>query len=471
MNLLRTLVLSVLLLAVPVSADVSLPAIFGDHMVLQAGRAIAFWGSADPGEKVTVKAAAQEKSATADEKGKWRITLDPIDSKTAIELAVTGKNTITFKDVLLGEVWLCSGQSNMEFSLKRASNADEAIKAADRPTIRLFKVGRAVKDQPQEDVAGGKWELCTPQTAADFSAVAYFFGVDLQHALGDVPIGLIQPSWGGTRAEAWMPRKTFDVLKLPYEPAWTQEWLHPKPNRNSTQPAIVRPHEAPAVLYNGMIAPIAGYALRGVIWYQGETNTAYPDQYRDVLAAMITSWRTAWGQGDFPFLIVQLPNFRNTRFWPTLRAAQQRVANEVPNCGLAVTIDLGNPKDIHPTNKQPVGHRLALLAEKLAYGKDVECSGPVFKSVMVDGDNAVVSFDHVAEGLVARGGEVQGFELAGPDGKFLPARAKIDGNNVLVQSEGVSSPAMVRYGWENDPTCTLYNQANLPAAPFEAKVK
>jgi sialate O-acetylesterase len=451
-----------------VLADVKLPAIFGDHMVLQRGIKVPFWGTADAAEKITVKAAGQEKSMTADSNGRWRVQVDPIEATDPIEVTVSGKNTITFTDVLIGEVWLCSGQSNMGFAVKRASNATATIKAANQPKIRLFTVGRAIKDEPQSETAG-EWQVCSPETVGDFSAVAYFFGSALQQKLNQ-PVGLIESSWGGTRAEAWLPKPIFDSLKLPYEPEWTEQWLHPKKVPGAAQEPE-RPHEAPAVLYNGMIAPLAGYAIKGAVWYQGETNTAYPDQYHDVLSALIKSWRTAWAQGDFPFLVVQLPNLKNNRFWPTLRAAQAQVAKDVPNVGLAVTIDLGDPKDIHPKNKLPVGQRLALVAAKIAYGKDVPYSGPTFKSIEIDGSNAVISFDHVYDGLVSKGGDVQGFQVAGPDGKFVPAHAKIDGEKVVVSADSVPSPKVVRYAWENDPKCTLYNKADLPATPFEATVK
>ena len=451
-------------------ADVKLPAIFGDHMVVQRGMKVPVWGTADAGEQVTVKVLGQEKSATADDKGNWRVSLDPIDSAEPVELTVAGKNSVTFKDVLPGEVWLCSGQSNMGFQLSRAANAADALKAAERPKVRLFKVGRAIKDEPQTEMSG-KWELCTPEKAKSFSAVAYFFGSELQDTL-NVPVGLIESDWGGTRAEAWIPRPTFDALKLPYEPAWTEQWLHPKQDPKAKRPEPARPHEAPACLYNGMIAPFAGYAMRGAVWYQGETNTAYPAEYRRVLASLVTSWRESWGQGDFPLLVVQLPNFLGpSRDWATLRDAQAKVGSELPNVGIAVTIDLGDPHNIHPTNKQPVGHRLALIAQKIAYGKDVPFSGPTVKSVQTSGNDIAITFDHVQGGLIAKGGELLGFELAGADGKFVPATAKIDGDRVIVSADGVTSPISVRYAWSNNPKCNLFNGAELPAAPFEAKVR
>jgi sialate O-acetylesterase len=451
-------------------ADVKLPAIFGDHMVVQRGAKVPVWGTADAGEAVIVKAAGQQQTAKPDAKGNWRVELPPIESKDPIEITVSGKNAIVLHDVLAGEVWLCAGQSNMVFPLARASTADEALKTAERPTMRFFKVGRAIKDQPQTELAGGEWVVCTPKTAPAYTAVGYFMGAELQDKL-NVPVGLIESDWGGTRAEAWIPREAFDALRLPYEPEWTEQWLHPKQNPKAKKPEPARPHEAPAVLYNGMIAPLAGYAIRGAVWYQGETNTAYPAEYERVLGALATSWRAAWKQGDFPLLVVQLPNFLGkSRDWATLRASQAKVAKDLPNVGLAVTIDLGTPDNIHPTNKQPVGHRLALIARKMAYGQDVACSGPTFKSLEVNGGEAVATFDHVDDGLVARGGEVLGFELAGDDGKFVPATGKIKGPTVVLQADGVASPKAVRYAWANDPKCTLYNTIDLPAAPFSTQM-
>jgi sialate O-acetylesterase len=451
-------------------ADVKLPGIFSDHMILQREMKIPVWGTADAGEKVTVKAAGQTQTATADDKGKWRVALDPIESSDPIEMTVSGKNSITFKDVLIGEVWLCSGQSNMSFALKTASNGEEMVKSAgNRPKIRLYTVDRVIPNTPSEDTKG-HWDVSSPEVAADFSAVGYLFGLQLQQKLNQ-PIGLIDSSWGGTRAEAWIPRPVFDALKLPYEPEWTEQWLHPKQNPNAKHPQPERPHEAPAVLYNGMINPIVGFPIRGVIWYQGETNTAYGEYYRKVLTALITSWREKWGEGDFPFLIVQLANLKNSRFWPILREGQAQVAHDLPNVGLAVTIDIGNPDNIHPHDKQTVAERLAAAALKIAYHQDVPYSGPTFKSMEVKGNEAIIHFDHTDGGLKNKGDEVKGFQIAGADNKFVPATAKIQGNDVVVSAEGVSDPKTVRYGWENNPTCTLYNGANLPAVPFDTSVK
>lgn len=476
MNRRAVLIPLLLACATVARADVKLPAIFGDHMVLQRGMKVPVWGTADAGEHVTVKAAGQEHAATADAKGRWRIALDPMDSAQPIDLTITGKNTVRLTDVLVGEVWVCSGQSNMSFPVHNASTGPEALKSADRPNLRLFKSARAYTKEPQADLPPTKWQLSSPESAKDFAAVGYFFATDLAKDV-HVPIGLIESDWGGTRAEAWLPKPVFDSLKLPYEPAWTEQWLHPTPNAKGGEgeplPARDRSYMAPGVIYNGMIAPIAGFAIRGVIWYQGETNTAYPADYRNVLSALVTSWRAAWQQGDFPFLVVELANFgTKTRDWPTLRASQAQVAHDLPNVGLAVTIDLGDAHNIHYKDKQTVGHRVALVARHLAYGQaDVPYSGPTLKSAQANGAEVTLTFDHANDGLVAKGDTLKGFELAGADGKFVAAQARIVGDNVSLHADGVSSPAAVRYGWANDPQCTLFNRANLPASPFEAKLR
>jgi len=458
-------------------ADVKLPAIFGNHMVLQRGMKVPVWGTADAGEKVTVKVLTQEQSATADSKGSWRVTLDPLTSDEPIEVSISGKNQIKFSDVLIGEVWVCSGQSNMERRVDQSANSEQEIKNSDHPKIRLFVVQHNFTDEPQSDVKGGEWMVCSPETIAHFTAVGYFFGRELQEKL-NVPMGLIESNWGGTRAEAWIPKDAFDRLHLPYEPAWTEEWLHPKPNPASTRPTPERPFEAPAVLFNGMINPLVGYAIRGVIWYQGESNAPHPEQYREVMASLISSWRQRWGEGDFPFLVVQLANFHvpknNTSVskgdddsgWPGVREAQAQLVNSVPNVGLAVTIDIGESRDIHPKNKQDVGKRLALAAEKIAYGQNVEYSGPTIKSMQVQDGKIVLTFDHADGGLVNKGDAVEGFEIAGQDGKFVKADAKIDGDKVVVSSDQVKEPKQARYGWFDDPKCTIYNKSGLPMGPF-----
>ncbi|HZZ42617.1 MAG TPA: sialate O-acetylesterase [Tepidisphaeraceae bacterium] len=456
-------------------AGVKLPKIFGDHMVLQRGMNAPLWGWADPGEKITVSLPGSSQNTVADLSGHWRITIPPMQPPAPVSIVVTGKNSITINDVLFGEVWICSGQSNMQFALSHASNARHALATADHPTLRLFVAEREFNDQPQDDLNDGHWEISSPKTAHDFSAVGYFFGAELLDAL-NTPIGLIEADWGGTRAEAWIPRKIFDQLPLPYEPQWTEAMIHPRPPGVTTGPAGLELEQAPARLYNSMIHPLARYAIRGVIWYQGESNAPYPAQYADVMTALIKSWRTAWNQGDFPFLIVQLANYDVTHAieiqapelgggWPRIRAAQAKLASDLPNVGLAVTIDIGNPKDIHPRNKTEVGRRLALAARKLAYGQSIESAGPTFRSLQIDGPNVTVSFDH-ADGLKSKGDPLQGFEIAGPDNQFSPGIATILGNQVIVTSNTIKSPLSIRYGWSDNPTCTLYNSSNLPAVPF-----
>ena len=455
----------IVFIASSVRADVKIAGIFGDHMVVQRGMKIPIWGAADPGEKISVKVLQQEQTATADDKGKWRVTLDPIDSKEPISITVAGKNSITLNDVLVGEVWVCSGQSNMERRVDQVADAKETIASADHPQIRLFIVQHANDDQPQDDVKGGKWMICSPETIPHFTAVGYAFGLDLQQKL-NVPMGLIESNWGGTRAEAWMTKQAFDRLNLPYEPAWTEESVHPKQDPASTKPTPARPFEAPAVLYNGMIHPLAGLAMRGVIWYQGESNAEHAEKYADVLGAMIKSWREAWGEGDFPFLVVQLANYKSNGKWADVREAQAAMTTQLPNVGLAVTIDIGESNNIHPMNKAEVGRRLALSAEKIAYGQDIVYSGPTIKSIRIDGDKAILTFDNIGGGLKVKGDKLEGFEVAGEDNNFVSADAKIDGDKVIVTSDAVKSPKVVRYGWADDPRCTLYNDADLPAVPF-----
>ena len=319
------------LAAFQVRADVKLPGIFGDHMVVQRSMKIPVWGWADSGEKVTVKVLQQEQAATADDKGKWRVVLDPVASDAPITITVSGKNSITLSDVLVGEVWLCSGQSNMERRVDQVANATETIAAANHPQIRLFVVDHANELEPRDDIKGGSWMICTPESIPHFSAVAYTFGLNLQDNL-HVPMGLIESNWGGTRTEAWTPKAALERLNLPYEPEWTNSILNGHPaisttlpehptavQRSATRPVAPRPFEGPSVLYNGMIHPLAGFAMRGVIWYQGESNSPHAEKYRDVLGAMIKSWREVWGQGDFPFLVVQLANFHADGRWAELR--------------------------------------------------------------------------------------------------------------------------------------------------------
>jgi sialate O-acetylesterase len=634
------------------AAQVRLPRIFGSHMVLQQGIDVPVWGWTDAGAAVTVTLGDAAQKAVAGADGRWSVRFGPLKAGGGpLTMTVTGANTITLTDILVGEVWVGSGQSNMEMSVGSSNNAAEEAAAATDSEIRFFTVPRRVSQKPLDDLAGGQWEACTPDTVRGFSAAAYFFGRRLRKDLG-VPVGLIHTSWGGTPAEAWTTRPTlesdpdyapildrfktsgpdYEKARAEYErklKAWEQTaadpgnkgfgegWADPATDvsawkamdlpaamesqadlnidgavwfrrevaipdawagkdlllelgsvddfdvtyfdnvqvgatgqdtplwwavpRKYTVPgrlvkggkAVVavrvfdhwntggivgqggtmriapagspdsgavglagpwrykvefavdtskrgpRPSEpmgpdhphSPAGLWNAMIRPIVPFAIRGAIWYQGETNAGRAYQYRKLFPAMITDWRKAWGQGDFTFLFVQLANFTARKDepdeseWAELREAQSMTLG-LPKTGQAVIIDIGDAVDIHPKNKQDVGLRLALAAEAIAYGKGIVYSGPAYKGLKIDGGKAVLTFEHIGGGLVAKGGKLTGFAVAGADRKFVWADAKIEGDTVVVSSDKVAAPVAVRYAWANNPDCNLYNKAGLPASPF-----
>ncbi|UCD50434.1 MAG: hypothetical protein JSW27_23280 [Phycisphaerales bacterium] len=481
-------------------ADIRLPAIVGDNMMLQAGEEAPLWGWADPGETVYLSVSwhRMERRTTADADGKWTISVKTPPAGGPYEITLKGKNTIAIKNVLVGEVWVCSGQSNMQWSVQNSANSEQEIAAAKYPKIRLFSVARKVADTPQAD-CDGTWAECSPETVPGFSAVAYFFGRQLHEEL-KTPIGLIHTSWGGTPAEAWttsammksdpdfkpiLDRYADAVANYPqalvkfkerleqWQKASEQAKAEGKraPGRPYAPLGPGHPH-SPSGLYNAMIAPLIPYAIQGAIWYQGESNAGRAYQYRKLFPAMIESWRKTWGQGQFPFLFVQLANFMQTKdepsdsAWAELREAQTMTL-DLPNTGMAVIIDIGEADDIHPKNKQDVGKRLALWALAKTYGHDVVWSGPLYKSMETKDGKIVLRFDHVDGGLVAQGGNpVKGFALSGADKKFVWAEAEIEGDTVLVSSEAVAAPVAVRYAWADNPVCNLYNQAGLPASPF-----
>lgn len=628
-------------------ADVKLPSIFSDHMVLQQSAAVPVWGWAAPGESVTVSIGNEKKATKADKDGNWTVKLDPIKPEPNLTLTVSGKNTITVQDVLVGEVWICSGQSNMEFPVKYSRNAAKEIASADYPEIRMYILSRALLPKPVVDNKG-EWIVCTPADVAKFSAVGYFFGRELNQAL-KCPVGLINTSVGGTTVEAWTSAPGFlndpDLENLAnqqlealerfpddekhffekihdweskygsdegnkgLEAGWAKPDFDDSGWKTATLPATFKalglkgggsvwfrnilqyPDPAPTkafrftvgngsdvktvylngveipreegkplfhpqkvwfnvpegalhagantmvirvyshtdtggisvaaskmgfpgltaspeldrwhyqienagpeltdearkalpsppylsealtatMLFNGMINPLIPYGIRGAIWYQGESNVDRAQMYRRALPAMIEDWRNRWKEGDFPFYIVQLPNcdpeptHPGSDAWAVLRDSQSAVAASVPNTGLAVTIDIGESKQIHPADKQDVGHRLALVALAKTYGKDLEYSGPVYQSMEIAGDTIRLKFTH-ADGLTAKGGPLKQFEIAGQDRKYVPADATIDGDTVVVSSPSVTGPVAVRYAWANDPAgCNLYNSAGLPASPF-----
>jgi sialate O-acetylesterase len=485
-------ILSLLFVAGALHGAVRLPALISDHMVLQRGAPVRIWGSADAGEAVRVDFQGQSVSTKAGTNGKWVAWLKPLAAAGPLEMTVNG---VTIKDVLVGEVWVGSGQSNMEFALQTAVNHDEEIARADFPMIHLFIVKRIVAEQPAEDV-GGSWQVCSPQSAPRFSAVEYFFGRHLYNTL-HVPMGLIESNWGGTPAQSWTSKPALEsdpALKFilddwartldRYPDAkerydkqladWNQAAEAAKaagkaPPGRPRAPGGPGHQDTPAGLYNGMIAPLTPYAIRGVIWYQGESNAteAHAYKYRRLFRDMIEDWRAQWGEGDFPFLFVQLANYKTNNWWPVLRESQTETL-QLRNTGMAVTIDVGESGDIHPKNKQDVGKRLALAALQIAYHEPGEWSGPMYRQITAEASGLRVWFTH-ASGLQARGGgALTGFTIAGPDGSFVPAEAKIDGNSIVVWNPQVASPAAVRYAWADDPVCNLINAAGLPASPFRS---
>ncbi len=473
-------------------ADVKLPAVFSDNMVLQKGEKIPVFGWADSGEAVTVKAGAQSAQATAGADGKWKVTLDTtkVDSARPFEVTVAGKNNIAIKNVLVGEVWVASGQSNMEMSVNGVKNAADENKAADFPAVRMFTVKKATSDTALKDVTG-TWVVAEPGKIGGFSAVGYFFARELNQTL-KVPVGVIHTSWGGTVAEAWTSpealkadadfepildrytkaKEGYPAAKARYEEA-VKAWEAGGKKGNAPRgPGGPNNPNNPSVLYNAMVSPLIPYGIRGAIWYQGESNAGRAYQYRKLFPAMITDWRKQWAQGDFPFYFVQLANFQaktdqpGDSAWAELREAQTMTL-KLQNTGQAVIIDIGDDKDIHPKNKQDVGKRLAQWALKKDYGRDVEDSGPLFDSIQVEGDAVRVNFTH-ASGLTAKGDKLTSFAVAGEDKKFVWADAKIEGNSVVVKSPAVAKPVAVRYGWANNPDANLYNGAGLPASPFRS---
>ena len=475
-------------------ADVKLHGLFSDNMVLQLGARAPVWGWADEGEKVTVSYRGSRVSTTA-RNGKWMVKLPGLKAGSPDTLVVEGKNRIELKNVVVGEVWICSGQSNMEWPLSRSYESGKDIAAAANPNLRLFTVPKLKANEPVNDVKA-RWEEANPETVGNFSAVAYYFGRDLQKARG-VPVGLIHTSWGGSPAEVWIREAL-----LAANPGYKRDILDPYPaqakrfqeelakwekevealKKEGKQPARGRPwaNWKPAELYNGMIAPLIPYAIKGAIWYQGESNAGRAHQYRTLFADMIRNWRDDWGQGDFSFLEVQLAPWDKGKKrspeeitalpgesdWAELREAQWLATKVLPKVGMAVITDVGDKDDIHPTKKEPVGARLALAARSIAYGEKIIASGPRFKSLKVKGDKAILTFDSVGGGLEARGGRLRGFAICGEDRKFVWANAGIDNGKVVVSSPQVPRPVAVRYGWADYPVVNLFNQEGLPASPF-----
>jgi len=502
----------VLCVAVPLTAaaDVSLNNMFGDHMVLQQGIKNRIWGKADPGEAVMVALAGQTKTTTVAPDGGWEVFLDPIlEYGGPHALTVKGKNTVTFTDVLIGEVWICSGQSNMQWSVNQANDPDLEKAAATFPNIRLISVPQVGTQEPQWTFSG-TWQVCSPETVGGFSAVGFFFGRQLHQTLG-VPIGLIDNAWGGSAAEAWVRRdrlaahptlaaiherwqtmeagheaeqaafdakvKAWEEAAAKAKAAGTQPPARPDPRANP-EGRMRKGNARPGNIHSGVLTPSIGYGIRGAIWYQGESNAGRAFQYRELFPFMIESWRADWGLGDFPFYWVQLADFKPEKpepadsDWAELREAQTMTMKRLANTGEAVIIDIGEGKDIHPKNKQDVAMRLARWALAETYKVPaITCRSPLYRAVEKQGSKMVLAFDHVEPKAAGWRpfdvNEPVGFTIAGADRKFVSAEARIlpDGR-IEVWSDGIPEPVAVRYAWADNPVCNMYSVAGLPLTPF-----
>lgn len=478
---------------------------FSDNAVLQQHARVPVWGTANPGEKITVSVQKQNVSASADKSGRWLATLNDLSPGGPFEMTISGGNTVTLRNILVGEVWFCAGQSNMVLPLSATLDGPEEAARADYPQIRLFnemKAGTENAGWPERD-EHAQWQTCSPESAAAFSATAYYFGRDLYKAR-KVPVGLVHASVGGSKIDAWSDLG--ELQKEPLAKPILDRWAKDTANYDkliaayrvsyekwSTSAAAARaegspiPKEPrriygpghvyePGGLYKKFVVPFMPYAIRGVVWYQGESNAYTAALYARLFPSMITSWRKAWGEGDFPFLYVQLPRYDSNSAphpyydkvqWPELREAQLKTLS-LPHAAMAVTIDIeDDPHNIHPKRKQEIGERLALAARGAVYGESLAWSGPIFKGMTIDGAVATISFQHAESGLKTKDGAPPvGFAIAGEDGIFVPADAEITGNNVKLRSDKVPKPVAVRYAWDGAPDVNLYNKDGLPASPF-----
>jgi sialate O-acetylesterase len=490
---LLALLVFALLAATLTLAEVKLPALLSDGAVLQRDLPTHFWGMAAPGEKVTVSFRGERKTATSDALGHWSIYLSPSKPGGPFEATITGQNTITIHDIYVGDVWLASGQSNMEFELEKAQDGAAEVARANCPQIHLLQVKRYFAEIPQEDISTTGWHTCSPETIRQFSAVAYYFAKNIQPRI-KVPVGIIASYWGGTQAEAWtsLTALTSDAALTPLLAAHARMIgeQNDAVRQQKIEQALVDDAKAkgmpppkflwhpdprmwqPGELFNTMVYPLTPFPIKGVIWYQGESNSIKkraPYLYNRVFETLIRDWRARWGEGNFPFLFTQISNFTSDdgEDWPAIREGQRHTL-ELRNTGMAVTIDIGDPEDVHPTNKLDVGNRLALIARATVYGENVEYSGPLFRELTRESNALRIYFDHVGTGLLIKGPVLKSFEVAGADGRFLPAEATIDGNTIVVTNPQISDPISVRYGWANSPDCNLFNREGLPASPFQA---
>lgn len=467
-------------------SPLKLPGLFSDNMVLQQGTSVPVWGWGEEGENITVTFRDQ-KISTKVKDGKWKVELKNLSVGSSDTLTVKAKTTLQFTNVLVGEVWVCSGQSNMGRTLNRSFQPEADIAGATNSMIRLFVVPSVKSDSPLDNI-GGTWQLCSPDSATNFSAVGYYFGRDLQ-ATRKVPVGLIESDWGGTPAAAWAswasleanPRLKTEIIdtfpairkqRLEEMAVWEAAKEAAKKNKKDFTKRAPYKSWRPGELYNGMIAPLMPFAIKGVIWYQGESDVSRAHQYRELFPALVTGWRRNWGQGNFPFLCVQIAPYKEIKQQPTesamaeLREAQLLTAKTLPKMGIAIITDVGEENDIHPAKKRPVGERLALAARSIAYDEKIVFSGPIYRSVKIQGSKAILSFDHIGSGLKAEGA-LKGFSICGADRKFFGAQAEIrPDHTVAVWSSNVSKPIAVRYGWADYPVVNLWNKDGLPASPF-----
>ncbi len=488
---------------------------FADHMVLQYNTTVPIWGMADAGEKVTVKLGKQTVSTVAGTDGKWMLKLNKLVAGGPYTMTISGKNSITINDVYAGEVWLCSGQSNMDFTVAREDrywcgvfNEAEEVAAANYPLIRVFDTDFTPSEKPLDSVVG-KWEIVSPQTVGHLSAAAYFFARELQQKM-KIPVGLITTSYGASTAEAWIRKEAlerdttfkkiltaFDTKIAKYNSdtsgraayrealaKWEVAAAKAKADGKdevrrprNPNPDPIRDQHNPYVLWNGMVAPLVPYAIRGALWYQGESNSPTASIYRNLMETLITDWRGQWNQGQFPFIYVQLANIGKNYDSLPARGGAEAIKREaqlqnlsVPNTAMVVAIDNADPNDmanVHPKNKQEIGRRLALAAQAIAYGnKAIEYSGPIYTTMEIKDTAIVLQFKHTGSGLMAKDNNLKGFAIAGEDKKFAWATAQIVGNTVVISSPDVKKPVAVRYGWGNNPPTSLYNKENLPASPF-----
>jgi len=456
-------------LAAPAFADVKPHPVFTDNMVLQRDAEIAVWGLADVGEKVTVTLGEATATAEANKEGHWKAKLPAAKASMKATFLIEGKNKIEFKNVAVGDIWVCSGQSNMEHTNKSSYDLDRVSAGAKNPNLRLFTVSKRTSTVPlanQGDLKHfGKWSESTSETIPGFSAVAYHFGQNLQKSL-NVPIGLIHTSWGGTPAQAWTSSEALDAVEelKYYADAGKKSAEQFEKDKKPVGPNV------PASLYNAMIHPLLPFAIKGAIWYQGESNAGKAYEYRTLFTTMIEDWRKKWGS-EFPFYAVMLAPWHagdaDGVTWPELREAQVYATKKLKNVGLAVINDAGDLIDIHPRDKATVGNRLAIAARAQTYGQKIAGSGPTYKDSKIDGEKVVVSFDNLGAGLMAKYQTLNGFTICGEDKYFYPAKAVIVGSTIEVTSEKVPKPAAVRFGWKNYPVVNLYNKDGLPAVPFK----